>query len=431
MRLYLDAAATTYPRHEVKESALAFPWYNPSSVYRPGVDARKETDRIRNLILTAIAGSGRGGAQGNFGSPAKFGVRPGFGAKAGSGAESGFGAEAGFEARTKELIFTSGGTESNNMAIVSAARKHHSSKCLVSGIDHSSVHEAAFSHFSQIEEIPVDRHGHLCLEDVDFKDSALVCITHVNNEIGTIADVEAVYSKIRALPPAQRPRLLVDGVQALGKIPLRDVRKAVQYSDFYSISAHKIHGLKGAGALIGNKADMLAFHIGGDQEGRLRGGTENTVGIAAFGKAVEILMQNWNEDMLISAHEAKSRLIRLMDERIDSSDYVLNSPEDSTPLILSVSFKSVKSEIVIHSLADKGILVSAASACSSTRNTISRVIQKIGTEKGYADGTIRISLAPESFYSEPERALCDADFVYFADELAAIVSEIQKYHRMR
>lgn len=476
LRLYFDAAATTCPRREVVEFALSFPWYNPSSIYRPGVETRKEIDRIRKTILNA----------------------------------------AGASAGAKELIFTSGGTESNNMAIHSALRyhaygnkehgstgnanklnrnepngnkavehktiEHHVSVGVpktiwVSGIDHSSVHETVLAYFAHVpfaheasdnnafknkasdrktsctvhagvgiatatsyaaqaasgiavRELPVDRYGHLCLEEVNLKGAALICLTHVNNEIGTIADVEAVYRKIRELPAQERPLLLIDGVQAFGKISPAEVKKAVEYSDFYSISAHKIHGLKGVGALIANKNRLQPFHIGGDQEGGLRGGTENTIGMAAFGRAVELLKKNWNENMLSSAHKAKLRLTELIEEKIGSEDYVLNSPTDSTPFILSVSLRRVKSEVVIHSLAEKGILVSGGSACSSTRNTLSRVIRKIGTEEEFADGTIRISLSPESFYSDSERPLTDADYVFFAEELANIVAEIQKYQKM-
>lgn len=399
--IYLDAAATTYPRREVLESASSFPWYNPSSSYRMGVEVRKRIDQIKKTILTTLG------------------------------------------ARQKDLIFTSGGTESNNMAILSAlgekraeaarTEKQKPTTVYMSGIDHASVNEAVLAHASKtagacVAEIPVDRHGHLKLDDIDLRDAALVCITHVNNEIGTIVDVESLYRKLLELPASSRPLLFVDGVQALGKIPLADVKKAIECSDFYSISAHKIHGLKGVGALIANKRRLRAFHIGGGQEFGLRGGTENTPGIAAFGTAVELLKRNWNDSFLSSARQSMSRILRLMEEKLGNRCYVLNSPEDSTPFILSVSFKNVKSEIVIHSLAEKGILVSSASACSSTRNTLSRVIQKIGTEAAFADGTIRISLPMDAFYRDAERPLNDRELVYFVEELSNIVSEIQRYN---
>ncbi|MDO4754389.1 MAG: aminotransferase class V-fold PLP-dependent enzyme [Bacillota bacterium] len=386
--IYLDAAATTYPRREVVECALSFPWENPSSVYLPGVEVRKKVERIRKEILVFL-GAGE-----------------------------------------RDLLFTSGGTEANNTAVFSAmSASEKKKKAFCSGIDHASVEEALKTYAGEIVTIPIDRYGRLLPEKADFRGAGLISVTHVNNEIGTIADVEAVYRMMTDLPPEERPLLHIDGVQALGKIPLADIRKAVKMSDFYTISAHKIHGLKGMGALIANKKRIKPFHIGGAQEFGLRGGTENTPGIAAFGKAVELLKRNWTEEFLSSARTMKQTMVRLLHEKLGEGSYVLNSPESSTPFILSVSIRGVKSEILIHSLAEKGIYVSGASACSSTKDTLSRVIRRIGTEEAYADGTIRISLAPEIFYTDPERKIGEQELRFFVEELANIVTEIRKYNR--
>lgn len=412
--LYLDAAATVYPLKEVVECAFGFPWENPSSLNKFGADARGRIEDIRRRMQ-------------------KF-----------------FGAE------KKTLIFTSGGTESNNAAIFSALAfsennaRHPSEKSrgcgahdsiggirhnslfsgriMLSGLDHASVYEAAHRFASDVIEIPVDRYGRIRLQEADFEGTDLVCLTHVNNEIGTITDVEAVFRRLSEIPAQRRPLLMIDGVQAPGKIPIDGIRNAIRMSDFYTLSAHKIHGMKGTGALICNKNFPICHHIGGAQEAGLRGGTENTSGIAAFGKAVELLANRGGEHSFSSARRAASLLLTMLKEKMGEQSYVLNSPPDGTPFILSLSLSGVKSEIMIHSLAEKGISVSSASACSSKKNTVSRVIRKIGTDADFADGTVRISFPPESFYSESEKPISEEELEFFVNSLCESAREIRKYN---
>lgn len=405
--LYLDAAATTYPRKNVLETALHAPWENPSSMYKSGVAVRRRIEAVRSKMLRLL------------------------------------------HAKDRSLVFTSGGTEANNAVIRSLV----SPKDIVafSGIDHSSVYECARAATDRRLEIPVDEHGRLVLEGISFAGVKLVCLTHVNNEIGTICDIESVHRVIAQIPENERPLLMVDGVQAFGKLPLADIRKAVKQSDFYVVSAHKIHGLKGVGALIGKKETLLKpWNIGGDQEDGLRAGTENVAGILAFGAAVDDIEQcqtlrtqfsdaesrgsdvgsMWEGSArLRSAEEARAKLLALLRMHLGEDSFVVNSPSDGSPFLLSVSIRGVKSEIMIHSLAERGICVSSASACSSTRNTLSRVIRAIGTPAAYADGTIRLSFAPDYFSVEPERVLTESDLEYVARSIAEIAEEIRAYNR--
>lgn len=409
--IYLDAAATTYPRRDVLADALRFPWENPSSVYRPGVAARAEMERKKKEMLRILGAS------------------------------------------QKRMIFTSGGTEANNAAIYGVLAKHNGN-VLMSGIDHASVHDFVHHMAQAVNYFPVDRSGRImpeALNENDLMNCRLICLTHVNNEIGTICDIESVYRMIQTLPKDRRPVLFVDGVQAPGKIPWAELKKGIRYSDYYSISAHKIHALKGIGAMIFGQPPE-PFHIGGSQEEGLRAGTENTFGIASFARALELLYENRAETAGVgeaantaeksaeeeaafsSAAEARAYFLACLERYFHREDYVLNGSDDAevaSPYILSVSFRGVKSEVMIHSLAEKGIFVSSASACSLSKNTLSRVIRRIGTPESYADGTIRISFAPDFFYRDGERRLTAKDLDFTVQSMFEIAREIQKYNKPR
>ncbi len=422
--LYFDSAATTYPVQSVLEAVTNARWENPSTINKYGTEARSQVERVRRQIQKLL------------------------------------------RCEEKEVIFTSGGTEANNTAIFSALgvllsghsheekERNARRKVYIAGLEHSSVYDCLYfleQHQKlEIVELSVDRNGRLILDGVDLK-GALVCVSHVNNEIGTVTDVAEISRKINALPANARPKLLVDGVQALGKIEIGKVIEAVKLSDYYSISAHKIHGLKGVGALIAS-ARIVPFHIGGSQEKGFRAGTENTAGIMGFGKALELVEKNpvkdagmpldkgvesfsegisgaENQAKIESARAAKTILLQRLKEHFEEGGFVVNSPEDGSSYILSISIKGVKSEVMIHMLAEKGISVSSGSACSSHKDTLSRIIKKIGAEKEYADGTLRISFAPDYFYKESDKVIRVEDVKYLAKAIYESACEIQKYYR--
>lgn len=415
--LYLDAAATTYPRREVVEAMCSAPWENPSSVNKYGVSVRRRIEEIRRNTQRLLSASDR------------------------------------------TLIFTSGGTESNNTAIYDAfhrasRRYPHGGRVLLSGIDHASMDECARrladEYGFEIAEIPIDRCGRIVYGEINFSDAAICCLTHVNNEVGAVADIERFRGALDAALSqgvlSSAPFMIVDGVQALGKIPLAAVRKGVALSDYYSISAHKIHGPKGIGALLSAQKTLCSpLHIGGSQEGGQRAGTENVAGIFGMGAAIRILEadKHFGEarsappddggvkaaGRAADAASAKKLLIAALSRHIDSGDFVVNSPDDGCPYIISVSLRGVKSEVMLHMLAEKGIAVSSASACSSAKNTVSRVIKKIGTPQEFADGTLRFSFAPDFFRGDAQMSISEDDIERTARSVAAAAAEIRKYNR--
>lgn len=420
--LYLDSAATSRVHECALKGALSASWVNPSALYAPAAALRAEIEKVRRGLSDFL---GLGTASGSKGG----------------------------------VVFTSGGTESNNLAILDAlasfARTHsardasgHLPRALISGIDHASIYEAVHSSIFEVEEIPVDRNGRLILDGIDLRGAALLCVSHVNNELGTACDLDALSHALSALGPSECPKLLIDGVQALGKLPLSEIRRAVALSDYYTISAHKIHGLKGVGALVSAKP-AYASHVGGGQESGQRGGTENVPGIMAFGEALDMLRDYYAglskkelgpsaDPYISSAADAKKILISALKREFSGLEgaLIINSPDDGSPYILSVSIEGAKSEIMIHMLADKGIYVSNASACSSTKDTVSRIIKKIGVPGSHADGTLRISLAPEFFYPEEiakrgggtVHRIAEPDLDRVAAEIFAAASEIRKYN---
>ncbi len=397
--LYFDAASTTYPRREALEAAFGAPWENPSAVNRFGVAVRRRIEDIRKNMLRALSSADR------------------------------------------SLIFTSGGTEANNTALYDAfasAMSKVGKKVLLSGIDHSSVDECARRFAGQfgmeVSKMPIDRFGRILFENIDFSGVAVVCLTHVNNELGTINCPErlrdAVVRAQRSGKISNAPIVVTDGVQALGKIPLEDVRRGVRFSDYYTLSAHKVHGIKGVGALIAERRCLInPLHIGGSQESGQRAGTENVPGIMAMDAAFKALVANSGAESFERAKSAKELLLGEFTNRMSDGDFVINSPDDGSPYIVSVSLRGTKSEVMLHMLAESGISVSSASACSSAKNTVSRVIKMIGTPAEYADGTLRISFAPDYFWSDSEMAVSADDIRFLAESIAGAAAEVKKYNK--
>ena len=360
--IYLDNAATTKPNEEAFDRAKRYVtenFYNPSSLYKEGFALQGELKKARSVLLTKVA------------------------------EESAF-----------ELIFTSCGTESNNQAIFSFARRgnavttageHSAVAAPFAELKNRGIAEPRFAPLLKDGRVDVDK----LLALVDDKTS-FVSVMHVNNEIGAINDVNSIAKLVKA----KNPRVIfhVDGVQAYGKIPFRMAKEI----DLYSISAHKIGGLKGVGALIKRKSLSLpAYLIGGGQESGRRSGTENTFGIMQFLYAAEKKFATLREDFTrLKAYR------ELMWEGLNKSIFTRLSSEEGTPYILSVSAAGLRGEVLLHMANDKGLIIGTGSACSSNAKTrYSKVILACGHDEQTADGVLRISFSPESSEEEVNTAV--------------------------
>ena len=351
--IYLDNAATTKPSASAFERATAYvteKFYNPSALYREGFAMQGELKKARSVLLSKVAD------------------------------ESAF-----------ELVFTSCGTESDNQAIFSFARRGNA---VTTAGEHSAVsaafHELKTRGVVETRIAPLNKDGSVNVEKllalVDDKTS-FVSVMHVNNEIGAINDVNAIAKLVKQ----KNPRVIFhsDGVQAYGKLPFRLAKEI----DLYSVSAHKIGGLKGVGALIKRKSLVLpAYIIGGGQESGRRSGTENTFGIMQFVYAAEEKFATLKDDFA-RLKEYRETLWATLDKDV----YTRLSAEEGTPYILSVAAMGLRGEVLLHMADDKGLIVGTGSACSSNaKNRYSKVILACGHDEKTADGVLRISFAPQT-----------------------------------
>ncbi len=360
--IYLDNAATTKPCAEAFERAKSYAmekFYNPSGLYKEGFALQSELKKVRSVLLSKVAD------------------------------ETAF-----------ELIFTSCGTEADNQAIFGFARRGNA-------VTTEGEHSAVLAPFAELKTrgiaepryAPLFKDGRVNVEKllalVDEKTS-FVSVMHVNNEIGAINDVNAIAKAVKA----KNPRVIfhVDGVQAYGKIPFRMAKEI----DLYSISAHKIGGLKGVGALIKRKSLVLpAYLIGGGQESGRRSGTENTFGIMHFAYAAEKKFSTLRADL----ERLKGYREKLW-QGLDDAIYTRLSSEEGTPYILSVSATGLRGEVLLHMANDKGLIVGTGSACSSNAKTrYSKVILACGYDEKIADGVLRLSFSPETKEEEIDRAI--------------------------
>lgn len=293
----------------------------------------------------------------------------------------------------KEILFTSGGTESNNLAIIGAARanQRRGRHLITTRVEHASVKETMRrlqEEGFEITFLPVDENGVISLTDLRSairEDTILVSIMMVNNEIGALEPIE----KAGALIHEINPEILfhVDAIQAYGK--LRIVPKRMNI-DLLSVSGHKIHGPKGIGFLyIKSKTKIRPITYGGGQQGGMRSGTINVPGIAALGAAAQESYQNLEEKMErlyeLKAYFAE-RLLDLEDVKING-----RTDHESAPHIVSASFVGVRSEVLLHALEDQGIYVSAGSACSSSHPDYSNTLIAIGLNERQQESTLRFS----------------------------------------
>lgn len=359
---YLDNSATTQPCKAAVDAmvkCMTEGFYNPSSVYRPAVDAFRAVRECRELLLKAV------------------------------------------HANNCDLIFTSGGTESNNLAILGSVAKMRGKQVLaVSAVEHPSVREA-FEHLAEeghdVRVIGVNEKGELCWEQLEkaLDDGAsLVSCMQVNNETGALLDVERLHRTVNG-----RALIHVDGVQGFLRVPFE-----MKYADLYTLSSHKIHGPKGVGALIVRKGVRLEpRQIGGGQESGMRSGTENTPGISGLRAAAEEMMkvQGPMQEELMAK---KLHLIEAFRQAVP--DLLVNGPdpENAAPHIVNLSFPNVRGEVMLHALEGEGVYASTGSACSSKKLKVSGVLVAMGIRPERAEWALRFSLSPHTTIEEIDDA---------------------------
>lgn len=361
MEVYFDNAATTKIIPEVREimlETLDVEYGNPSSMHLKGVGAEKYIRYAKSVISKQL------------------------------------------KCEPKEIIFTSGGTESNNLALIgmALANKRAGRHIITTGIEHASVYQPLLYLEEQgfrITFLKVDKEGKVDLEDLKkslCKDTVLVSVMAVNNEIGVVEPLE----EIAGIVKEYNKDIIyhVDAVQAFGKMTIYPKRIGV---DAMSMSGHKIHGPKGSGALfVDSRVKIKPILYGGGQERGIRSGTENTAAIAGMGKAVEVIYGRLEEN---------NRKMRQVKETLITGALGIEGVTDHSgeaPHIASLSFSGVRSEVLLHALEDRGIYVSAGSACSSNHPAVSGVLKAIGLDQNLLESTLRFSFSEYNTVKEAE-----------------------------
>lgn len=357
--IYLDNAATTRPDKQCLEEAEQFlyeNYYNPSALYAEGYNLHLNLKEARKNILFCIADE------------------------------------------SFDIVITSCGTEADNHALFCGGRRGNVVTTLG---EHSAVFYAANELKQRGIEVrfaPLNADGSVdrrkLIELVDNKTS-LVSVIHVNNETGSVNDINAIAREVKA--KNKNTLFHSDGVQAFGKILFR-LDKCV---DLYSVSAHKIGGMKGTGALFKRKSLVIKpFIYGGGQENGLRSGTENVFGIKMFELAAKKRYAS-----IKNCYQQVTRLNEAMWKTLDKSLFTRISPEDGSPYILTVGADGVRGETILHEADDLGIIIGTGSACSSNdKKRYSRVILACGTDENLADGILRLSFSPENTVEEVTEA---------------------------
>lgn len=371
MEAYLDHAATTpvFPQvREVMDRVMGEDYGNPSSKHTKGMVAEQYVKEAREEIGKAL------------------------------------------KCQTKEIIFTSGGTEANNMALIGTAMANcrEGKHIVTTRIEHASVHEP----LAYLEELgyrvtylPVEPDGRVTPEAVEQavgQDTILVSVMHVNNEVGSVQPV----GEIGAMLHRTNPKILfhVDGIQAFGKMRIHPKKLGI---DLLSVSGHKFHGPKGIGFLYvrdGVKIHPILF--GGGQQKGMRSGTENVPGIAGLKVAVEMIFQE-HQRKRENLFARKRQLVSGLEELEGVTVHALEGVplEETAPHIVSAGFAGIRSEVMLHALAQEGVYVSSGSACFSNHPDLSGTLQAIGVGQDLLDATLRFSFSVNTTEGEVAHAL--------------------------
>ncbi|MBD8941679.1 MAG: cysteine desulfurase [Clostridiales bacterium] len=354
MEAYLDNSATTKVFDEVKDimvETMLKDYGNPSSMHLRGVEAEKYVKEARENIAKTL------------------------------------------KVDEKEIVFTSGGTESNNMAIIGTAlaNRRAGNHIITTAVEHASVHntmEFLAEQGFRITYLNVNESGVINIKDLEdaiCDDTILISVMYVNNEIGSVMPISEIAEVIKS----KKPDVVfhVDAIQAYGKYHIYPRRMGI---DLLSVSGHKIHGPKGSGFLyVRDKLKIKPIIYGGGQQKGMRSGTENVPGIAGIGVAAKKIYENFDENI--------DRLYELKDYLIDELSKIENvrihskKGRDFAPQIVNASFVGVRSEVLLHSLEDRKIYVSAGSACSTNKHTVSATLKGIGLDFDEIESAIRFS----------------------------------------
>lgn len=381
MRVYFDNAASTKVSEaaiEIMVKTMREDYANPSAKHIMGMEAEKYMREAQEIIAKTLK------------------VAP------------------------KEIIFTSGGTESNNMALIATAHAHsRSGKHIIStSVEHAAVYEplgCLREEGFDISIIPVDRYGHIDMEKLQNalrKDTIIVSAMFVNNEIGTLEPIE----EMAALVHKYNPKIIfhTDATQAYGKYKIYPKRMGI---DLMSTSAHKLHGPKGVGFLYADaKVKIKPLIYGGGQQRGMRSGTLNIPSIAGFAVAAKEAYEN--------LEERREHVLKIKDYLIDKLENKegihINSQRgrESAPHILSISVRGIRSEVLLHALEEYSIYVASGSACSSNHPGISGTLRGIGLAEDLLGSTIRLSFSDQNSIEEAE---------YFLEKFNELLPKLRKF----
>jgi len=380
---YLDNSATTKCFEEVKDTVvnvLIKDYGNPSSMHTKGVEAEKYLKQSKEIIATNL------------------------------------------KVKEKEIFFTSGGTESNNLAIIGTAMANQRAgkHLITSVIEHPSVsntmkylEEQGFT----VTYLSVDENGIIDLNELESavtSETILVSIMYVNNEIGSVQPVNEIGQIIKKKNLGTLYH--VDAIQAFGKYRIFPKKQNI---DLLSVSGHKINGPKGIGILyIDEKVKIKPISFGGGQQKGMRSGTDNVPGAAGIGVAVKKSYEDF-EQKIEKLYELKGFFTEEI-SKIDGTKVNGKADRESAPHIVSISFDDVRSEVLLHALESKGIYVSAGSACASNKPAVSSTLKAIGVKKEHLDSTIRFSFSCETTREE---------LAYCIDALQEILPKLRIYRR--
>ncbi|WHX39626.1 cysteine desulfurase family protein [Mesobacillus sp. AQ2] len=363
--IYLDNSATTKPYKQVLDSFIKVSedfYGNPSSLHKIGGQAEKLLQQARSQVARLL------------------------------------------RVKETEILFTSGGTESNNLAIkgIAMAHRERGRHIITTSIEHASVQNAMVQLESlgyEITYVKPDSTGFVSADSIQKElreDTILVSVMHVNNEVGTIQPIEEIGIVLKKYPKAF---FHVDFVQGIGKVPLDLYHSGVHLA---TISGHKFHGLKGTGALFMKEGVRLSPLLsGGNQEWKQRSGTENVAGMVAMAKALRMTLELRAEKL----DQMKSAMEILRNGISHIKEITIHTPEEkSAPHILNFSISGLKAETFVHALEEKDIYVSTTSACSSKKKAASKTLLEMGIPVAEAESAIRISLTYSNTAEEAEIA---------------------------
>ncbi|MFI3236861.1 MAG: cysteine desulfurase family protein [Lachnospiraceae bacterium] len=356
MEVYLDNSATTKCLNEVAEvitQVLCEDYGNPSSMHTKGMQAERYIKEAKDIFAKIL------------------------------------------KVNTKELYFTSGGTESDNLALIGCAMANHRAgkHIITTKIEHPAVLETCAYLQRQGFEVTylgVDAYGVISLDELEHairKDTIIVSIMHTNNEIGSLQPVMEIGTLVKKINP--KCLFHVDAVQGFGKARILPTKMKI---DLCSISSHKIHGPKGVGLLyVADKVKIHPIAFGGGQQRNIRSGTENVAGVAGMATAAKYLYEHLDEHV-IAMYDLKDYFIKGL-AKIEDTQINGHTGAKSAPHVISFSVEDVRSEVLLHALEDKGIYVSAGSACASNHPQTSETLKAIGIDKKLYDATLRFSLS--------------------------------------